>query len=101
MATCVATLKYLKGNFKRHDREEEYLYDALALTQRTGEKQQASPMELGQKIKQETVKIIYNVVRCSLIFKEALMTMYSEYRHFNAGWGICFGAPIQTDICTL
>lgn len=54
----------------------------------------------GQKIKQETVKIIYNVVRCPLIFKEALMTMYSEYRHFNAGWGICFGAPIQTDICT-
>ena len=46
MATCVATLKYLKGNFKRHDRGEEYLYDALALTQRTGEKQQASPMEL-------------------------------------------------------
>ena len=46
MAMCVATLKYLKGNFKRHDREEEYLYDALALTQRTGEKQQASPMEL-------------------------------------------------------
>ena len=31
MATCVATLKYLKGNFKRHDREEEYLYDALAV----------------------------------------------------------------------
>ncbi|OLQ08636.1 hypothetical protein AK812_SmicGene7853 [Symbiodinium microadriaticum] len=122
MATCVATLKYLKGNFKRHDREEEYLYDALALTQRTGEKQQASPMELvsvfseavrlkkktigakstrdllnlcvqdynkvvgkGQKLKQETVKIIYNVLRCPLIFKETLLTMYSDYRHFNAG----------------
>ncbi|CAE7817636.1 unnamed protein product [Symbiodinium sp. CCMP2592] len=126
MALCVSTLKYLKGNFKRHDREEEYLYDALALTQRTGEKQQASPMELvsvfseairlkkrslgakstrdllnlcvqdynkGQKIKQETIKIIYNVVRCPLVFKEVLMTMYSDYRHFNAGWGICFGTP--------
>ena len=46
MAMCLATLKYLKGNFKRHEREEEYLYDALALAQRTGEKQQASPIEL-------------------------------------------------------
>ncbi|CAE7539524.1 unnamed protein product [Symbiodinium sp. CCMP2592] len=128
MATCVASLKYLKGNFKRHDREEEYLYDALALTQRTGEKQQASPMELvsvfseairlkkrslgakstrdllnlcvqdynkGQKIKQETVKIIYNVVRCPLVFKESLMTMYSDYRHFNAGWGFALALRLS------
>ncbi|CAE7273010.1 unnamed protein product [Symbiodinium necroappetens] len=136
MAMCLATLKYLKGNFKRHEREEEYLYDALALTQRTGEKQQASPMELvsvfseairlkktigakstrdllnlcvqdynkgrlsdtcqGQKLKQETVKIIYNVVRCPLVFKETLMTMYSDYRHFNAGCELCFELDIQS-----
>ena len=46
LCSCLASLKYLKGTFKKHQADEDYLYDALALTQRTGEKQLASPLEL-------------------------------------------------------
>ena len=42
----VASLKYLKGNFRRQERPEGYLFSSLALMQRTSEKQSASPLDL-------------------------------------------------------
>ena len=46
MCATLASLKYLKGNYKHHGRPDSYLYDALALCQRTAEKQSASPLDL-------------------------------------------------------
>ena len=37
------------------------------------------------KVKQETHKIIYNVLRCPMQMREVLAQVYGEYRHFNAG----------------
>ena len=42
----VASLKYSKGNFRKLDRPEAYLHQALSVTQRTGEKQTASVLDL-------------------------------------------------------
>ncbi|CAE7247199.1 unnamed protein product [Symbiodinium sp. CCMP2592] len=121
-ANCLASCKYLKGNFTYHERPEMYLFESLALCQRTSEKQSASALDLasafaeavrikravlGQKslrdvlglcvseynkavgrdhkVKQETQKIIYNVLRCPLEMREILAQVYGEYRHYNAG----------------
>ena len=46
MCEVLASLKYLKANFRRHKKAEEHLFQALAICQRTGEKQQASPLDL-------------------------------------------------------
>ena len=45
------------------------------------------PVEV-QKVRQETQKVIYNVLRCPLQLREMLIEMYGEYRHFNAGSGV-------------
>ena len=46
LCTCLASLKYLKANYKHHGCPDGYLYEALALCQRTSEKQNASPLDL-------------------------------------------------------
>ncbi|OLP75981.1 hypothetical protein AK812_SmicGene44142 [Symbiodinium microadriaticum] len=120
-AACLASCKYMKGNFTRHERPEMYLFESLALCQRTSEKQSASALDLasvfaeavrlkrsvlGQKslrdvlgmciseynkavgrdhkVKQETHKIIYNVLRCPVEMRDLLAQIYGEYRHYNA-----------------
>ena len=148
MSACLASCKYLKGNYRFLARSELYLYEALTLCQRTGEKMSASPLDLvgvfgesvrirrgvvGQKstrdllqacitdfnknvgkapglslchafwlyglygrmfvfypaqahkVKQETFKIIYNILRCPLEMREILEKLYSDYRHYNSG----------------
>ena len=46
LATCLASCKYLKGNYTHHERPEMYLFESLALCQRTSEKQSASALDL-------------------------------------------------------
>ena len=46
MCSCLASLKYIKANYKHHLRQDAYLYEALALCQQTSEKQNASPLDL-------------------------------------------------------
>ena len=46
LAACLASCKYMKANFTRHERPEMYLFESLALCQRTSEKQSASPLDL-------------------------------------------------------
>ncbi|CAE7208408.1 unnamed protein product [Symbiodinium sp. CCMP2456] len=74
----------MKGNFTHHERPEMYLFESLALCQRTSEKQSASALDLDHKVKQETHKIIYNVLRCPVEMREILAQVYGEYRHYNA-----------------
>ena len=45
-AACLATYKYMKANFTYHPRPELYLFESLALCQRTSEKQSASALDL-------------------------------------------------------
>ena len=77
LAACLASCKYMKANFTRHERPEMYLFESLALCQRTSEKQSASPLDLAS-VFAEAVRIKRAVLGQKSL-REVLAMCVSEY----------------------
>ena len=67
----------MKANFTRHERPEMYLFESLALCQRTSEKQSASPLDLAS-VFAEAVRIKRAVLGQKSL-REVLAMCVSEY----------------------
>ena len=76
-SSCLASCKYLKGNFTHHDRPEMYLFESLALCQRTSEKQSASALDLAS-VFAEAVRIKRAVLGQKSL-RDVLAMSVSEY----------------------
>ncbi|CAE7319141.1 unnamed protein product, partial [Symbiodinium sp. CCMP2456] len=76
-AACLATYKYMKGNFTFHPRPEMYLFESLALCQRTSEKQSASALDLAS-VFAEAVRLRRSVVGQKSL-RDLLSACVSDY----------------------
>ena len=67
----------MKGNFTRHERPEMYLFESLALCQRTSEKQSASALDLAS-VFAEAVRLKRSVLGQKSL-RDVLGMCISEY----------------------
>ncbi|CAK9096217.1 Uncharacterized protein SCF082_LOCUS45183, partial [Durusdinium trenchii] len=77
MAKTLASFRYVKCNYQRHAKAEDFLYETLCLANRTAEKTKPSALDMMLLFK-ESVRLIYNLLRCPTALWEALKACYNE-----------------------
>ncbi|CAK9075895.1 unnamed protein product, partial [Durusdinium trenchii] len=91
MAKTLASFRYVKCNYQRHAKAEDFLYETLCLANRTAEKTKPSALDMmllfkesvrlkqtGWRVADTTRRLIYNLLRCPTALWEALKACYNE-----------------------